>query len=334
MGKGSGVMDVYSTAYLKNRILHSDDLADFKNEILSLLQSERDAWKAKVAEIIAQNGYSKESFAKACQVSRPAVFKWCEGALPSSRNDYIRIGFAAHYTLDEMNTFLQRYGRYPALYAKSLEDSVYIYVLNSDDCPHTYDFCCETIVAIKEQMQSTSDDANAMYETTQMSDTLMKVQSVAELTEFIQSHAAGYRTAYAKFYAYVNAFLIANNINFAEGRDFSVQSLANAQEWTSSLRQSVSAIRQKKWFPLRRKVIALGLHLNMTAEQINEMLTLAQMEPLCAKNPVESAIIFAVEDADLNDMICCDGGTELCEHVKGILESLGVPDASALINDL
>lgn len=326
--------ELYSTNYINDQILHSDDLASFKAEILSLLKSEREAWSDKINGILAQNDYSKEAFAKLCGVSRPAVTKWCGGALPSGRDDYIRIGFAAHYSLDEMNVLLQRYGKYPALYAKSLEDSVYIYVLHSDDCPHTYEFCCETISEIKRRMESMDGDADAMYETAQMSDALMKVRSVAELTEFIQSHAAGYRSAYAKFYAYVNAFLFANNLSFADGKDYSVHSLASAQEWTSSLRQCVSAIRQKKWFPLRRKVIALGLHLNMTTEQINEMLKLAQMEPLCAKNPVESAIIFAVEDADLNDMICCDGGTELCEHVRGILEDIGIPDAELLINDL
>lgn len=327
-------MDIYNTKYLNERILHSDDLASFKDEILSILQAEREAWSAKIEDIIAQNGYTKESFAKLCEVSRPAVSKWCGGALPSSRDDYIRIGFAAHYTLDEMNAFLQRYGHYPALYAKSLEDSVYIFALNSENCPHTYDLCCDTIAAIKERIEDTNDDSDTSYETSEMSEALMKARSVAELREFIQSHAAGYRNAYAKFYAYVNAFLIANNISFADSRDYSVHSLANAQGWTSSLRQCVSAIRQKKWLPLRRKVIALGLHLNMTTEQINEMLKLAHMEPLCAKNPVESSIIYAVEDADLNDMICCDGGTELCEHVREILEELGIPDAKTLINDL
>lgn len=328
---GSGI---YSTSYLKDRILHSDDLEAFKAEILPALQTEREAWREKINGIITQNGYTKEAFAKLCRVSRPAVAKWCGGALPSSRDDYIRIGFAAHYTLDEMNAFLQRYGKYPALYAKSLEDSVYIFALHSEDCPHTYDFCCETIEAIKTRMESMEAGGSALYETAQMSEALLKVRSIAELTDFIETHAAEYQSAYEKFYAYVKAFLIANNLNFAENKDYSVHSLAEAQGWTSSLRQCVSAIRQKKWFPLRRKVIALGLHLNMTTEQISEMLRLAQMEPLCAKNPVEGAIIFAVEDADLNDMICCDGGMELCEHVRAVLKELGFPDAEALLNDL
>lgn len=324
----------YSTERLRDLVLQADNLDDFKLEILSLLPSEREAWKTEISDIITQSGLSKDAFAKLCGVSRTAVGKWCEGSIPSGRDDFIRIGFAARYDLEQMNSFLRRCGKYPALYSKSLEDSVYIYVLNSTNCPHTYSFCEDTITAIKARMETLDDSENAQYDTWQLSSELAQVNSIAELSNFIVSHAADYKNAYAKFYAYVNAFLIANNTSVVDGKVCSVNSLANAQNWTSSLRQSVSEIRNKKWFPLRRKVIALGLHLNMATEQINEMLGLAQMEPLCAKNPVESAILYAVEDADLNEMICCDGGMELCEHVHSVLNDLGIEGVEQLLNDL
>ena len=123
-------------------------------------------------------------------------------------------------------------------------------------------------------------------------------------------------------------------MDYVTNKAYSVDSLATAQNWSSSMCQCVSAIRQKKWFPLRRKIIALGLHLNMIVDQINEMLQLAQMEPLCAKNLVESAVVFAVDDAELNDLICCDGGTEFCNHVRMILKELDLSDAEKLLNDL
>ena len=63
--------------------------------------------------------------------------------------------------------------------------------------------------------------------------------------------------------------------------------MAQIQGWSSSLRQCVSAINQNKWYPTRNKVISLGLHLSMDHEQIDELLELAHMEPLCAKNARE-----------------------------------------------
>ena len=56
------------------------------------------------------------------------------------------------------------------------------------------------------------------------------------------------------------------------------------------------------------------------------------------KNPVEGAIIFAVMDADVSELIpdpeLRDASTDLCEHVRVVLEQLELPDAGELIQDL
>lgn len=328
------MLTTYNTRTLEEQVLHCDDVQSFKNDILFYLQSERDAWQEKINFIIKDNYKTKEEFAKLCHVSRTAVSKWCKGSFPNGRDDFIKIGFAAKYNLQEMNFFLQRYGKFPGLYAKSLEDSVYIFVLNSENYPRTYQFCEDIIVQIREIMKNAEDDSESLFDTVQLNNQLRTVESMEQLIAFIRRNASAFREPYKKFYAYVKAFIVANNCDIFNDKELNVNLLANIQGWTSSLRQCVSAIRQRKWFPLRRKVIALGLHLNMTVEQINEMLKLAQMETLCAKNPVESAIIFAVEEAELNDLIFCDGGSELCDYVKNILEELGIQDADKLLNDL
>ena len=323
-----------STEILREKLSHCDELEEFKKTFLPALKGESVAWKAKINEIIQANHYTKVQMANLCGVSGPAVGKWCNGALPSSREDFIRVGFAAHYNLSEMNFFLQRYGKYPALYAKSLEDSVYIFVLNSKALPHTYECCLKIISKIRNRISVSEDYNSTVRNTEQLKGELLQLETMEDLEKFVEGNASAYRTSYAKFYAYVNAFILANNMDYVTNKAYSVDSLATAQNWSSSMRQCVSAIRQKKWFPLRRKIIALGLHLNMIVDQINEMLQLAQMEPLCVKNLVESAIVFAVDDAELNDLICCDGGTELCNHVRMILKELDLSDAEKLLNDL
>lgn len=324
----------YSTKILREQLQHCDELETFKKTFRAALQSESAAWQEKIQEIITRNEYTKTELATLCGVSRTAVTKWCNGSLPSSRDDFIRVGFAAHFDLAEMNFFLQRYGKYPALYSRSLEDSVYIFVLNSRTLPHTYEVCHEIITRVKERMRSVEGSRSADFTTIMLNGQLMQLESVEQLESFVEKNASAFQEPYAKLYAYIKAFIAANNTDYVTNSVLSVDSLATAQNWSSSLRQCVSAIRQKKWFPLRRKIIALGLHLNMNTEQINEMLGLAQMESLCPKNLVESAIIFAVDDADLNDLICCDGGTELCDHVRMVLEELEIPDADKLLNDL
>lgn len=325
----------FATRDLEDQVLRCDNLSDFQREILPHLQDERIAWKEKINSIIAENHYTKDSFARLCEVTRPAVSKWCNGALPGGREHFIKIGFAAHYNLQEFNFFLQRYGKYPALYPKSLEDSVCIFILNSKTYPHTYQlytFILSKIESVMKNMQASSSSPS--YDTFTLGEELLKVQSEDELIEFIEQNASSYLQKYKKFYSYVQAFIVANNYDKISDKQYSIHSLANTQGWTSSMRQCVSAIRQRKWFPLRRKVIALGIHLNMTVEQVNQMLSFAQMETLCAKNPVEAAIIYTMNDAELNDQIFCDGGNDLCELARETLEALDIAGDDLLLNDL
>jgi len=326
-------LDNYNTRDLEGIISHYDEIEAFQ-KFLSHFPSESEAWKEKINQIIRDNHYTYAEIANLCGVSRTTVSKWCNGSIPNGRDTFIKIGFAAHYNLEEMNAFLQRFGKYPELYAKSQEDSVYIFVLNSSILPHTYSLCQEIISKIKDEMVGTEPNDSKYYNTQYLNDKLLDLKSTEELMAFVKENASSYKKSYSRLYAKIKAFIIANNRDPVTGKMYTIDSLAELQHWSSSLRQCVSKINKNKWFPMRRKVIALGLHLNMTVAQINDLLRLAQMETLCAKNPVESAIMFAVDDADLNDLICCDGGNELCDHVREILEKLDIPDAEELINDI
>lgn len=153
------------------------------------------------------------------------------------------------------------------------------------------------------------------------------------MMEFVQQKAAIYKNQYHKFYDYVELFIQKNLLSDATKED-NVHLLANSQQWSSSLRQCVSEISQKKWYPQRNKIISLGIHLNMDVEQINEMLGLAQMEELCAKIPFESAIIYALENAKLEDKIYCDGTDELCLYVKKVLEDLEFEGVEFFLEEL
>ena len=48
--------------------------------------------------------------------------------------------------------------------------------------------------------------------------------------------------------------------------------------------------------PKRAFLISIGIHLAMTRRQNNYMLKLAGMQPLCAKDRLESALIFYLEE--------------------------------------
>ena len=151
---------------------------------------------------------------------------------------------------------------------------------------------------------------------------------------FIADNTAIFSTAYHKFYAYVKMHIMANYQDFGG----SVFELAEGQGWSSSLRQCVSAIRQGKWYPTRNKIISLGLHLSMDHEQIDEMLELAHMETLCAKNAFESVIMFILDDASLNNMLDTESEEydpdELCRYAREVLEEFDLPEVDSFITEL
>lgn len=287
----------YETRFIREEIGRCEDLDELKARIFPLLQSQHELWMQKMQEILAESGLTKSAFAKRCRVSRVSVDKWCKGAIPKNRETFLRIGMAAEYDLEKMNQLLRRYGQYPELYSKSLEDCVCIYVLN-----HRFDMDCVDnresekgeeaygltaydyiLSQIKENMAADADMEIPDINTAQFAERLSQVEDADALTQFIYDNIATFSSAYQKFYAYVKMYVTINYQRYSS----SVANLAEGQGWSSSLRQCVSAIRQNKWYPTRNKIISLGLHLSMDHEQIDEMLTLAHMEPLCAKNLFE-----------------------------------------------
>ena len=322
------------TVYIKDEIAKCEDIEELEKKILPMIKTQQEQWAKKVNEIIAENHYTKSKFAELCGVSRVSVDKWCKGAVPKNRETFLKIGMAAGYDIERMNQLLQRYGRYPALYSKSLEDCICIFVLNHDYGIETVNKYQYILNRIKENI--IRDDAAEMenISTVKFDAKLSAVQDEDELEKFVTDNIAMFSFSYHKFYAYVKMCINANY----HGLSSSIFEMAQGQEWSSSLRHCVSAIRQNKWYPTRNKIISLGLHLSMDHEQIDEMLTLAHMEPLCAKNIFESVIMFILDDASLNNMLDTNSSEydpdELCRYAREVMEKLDLPEIGAFISEL
>lgn len=327
-------MGVYDTAVVSEQLSRCDDIEELKTRIIPMLQDQRSRWKEKIEEILKTSGHSCKDFASLCKVSEPAVRKWRKGSLPQSRDMFIRIGFAAGYDLAQMNSFLLRYGRCPQLYIKSLEDSVCMFVLNSSSLPHTYK-CYEDVLSyVKVQLEQESGTSQLAYNTMQMSAYFSNIKTMEELLTFAKSCTSTYAQTYHRLYDYVLEYMRSNSYDFAGNRYASVHSVISESAWSSSLRHCIYDIRNRKWFPLRQKLISLGLHLNMNLQELNEMLCLAKMEPLYSKNPVEATVIFALVEAELSDKIYRDGSNDLCLFVKDKLMQMDLQESEYLIDDL
>lgn len=315
------------TIYLNDEISRCETVEQLRQTILPLLKSQKSIWEEKIAEIFEETGYTKTRFAELCGVSRVSVDKWCKGALPKNRETFLRIALAANYDIENTNQLLQRYGRYPALYSKSLEDCICIFVINShfkeEEKIQKYQYILNRI---QEQITKSNSGETQDITTEKFEDRLLTMDTEDKLEQFIAENIAIFSMAYHKFYAYVKFYIEVNGLS------------SQVQFWPSSLRQCVYAIRQNKWYPTRNNIIILGLYLCMDHEQVDEMLQLAHMEPLCAKNIIESVLIFILEDASLNNLLdttCADFYRDaLSIFARRTMETLNLPELDSFISKL
>lgn len=325
------------TTQLNEILMNCDNIEDFKADILNHLQSQRKQWMNKIEEILESTGMSQADLARKCEVSRATVLKWIRGSVPQSRDMFIRIGLAAGYDLDQMNMFLMRYGRCPELYAKSLEDSIYMFVLNSKEIEHSY-AACKTVFervdcSIHPDKRKKKADVNSL-ETVLFTGYVLELSAIDELKQFINDNANVYLSSFGKFYNYVKAYVRDNNASYFENENVdSIHYLAETLEWSSSLQKAVYSIYQNEWFPRRDKVISLGVHLNMNLDEINEMLSLAKMEKLYVMNPMEGIIMYALMDAELNDCIY-QGTDELYQYVLQVFKDLQIDDPDLNLEEI
>jgi len=198
------------TECIRDEVGFCTDLESFKSEILPRLESQQVQWAKKFAEILEESGYTKTQFAKVCEVSRVSVNKWCKGSIPKNRETFLRIGMAADYDMEKMNQLLRRFGQYPGLYSKSLEDCVCIFVLNNYSGTEKLSKYQYILKKIKENIIRDEEAEVDNVSTAKFDAQVAVLQGEAELEQFITQNIAMFSFAYHKFYAYVKMNINAN----------------------------------------------------------------------------------------------------------------------------
>lgn len=322
------------TEIIKDEIARCEDVDELIERIFPMLESQEKQWSHKMCEIIKTSGLRQGEFAKRCGMSRVTVNNWCNGVIPKNRERFLRIGMAAGYGKEEMNQLLVRYGRYPKLYPKSLEDCVCIFVLGKEYGEETLKKYNYILNKIKENIIKDDTDGITNVDTEKFNEKLSDIKDEDELEKFISDNIATFSTTYHRFYTNVKMYIKTNYQKYGE----TFSELAAAQGWSSSLKQCVSEINQHKWYPTRNKIISLGLHLSMDHEMIDYMLEAAQMEPLCAKNIFESVIMFILDDASLNNILNTESEEfdpdELCRYARKVLNKIDLPQVKSFITEL
>lgn len=331
-----------NTEYYKNEILNCNDLDELRKRVLNNLTNQENMWKDKINDILNDFPGSDTKFSTLCGVSKMTVSKWRKGAVPRNRETFLRIGLVADYSVNEINNLLNRYGNYPGLYSKNITDCICIYSINNysgEEKIQKFNEIYDNIKGLVSNDHSFSDGP----ETTVFDEKLSNVRDLNSLELFVKENASVFATEYNRFNAYVK-MLIQENYIYNENNESnlavskSINEMAIAQGWSSSLITCVSEINQGKCFPERNMIISLGIHLSLTHEQIDNMLVLAHMEPLFSKNIFESVIMYILDSALNNNKLDIQSDyfdpDDLLIYANSVLNELNIEEVNCFISEL
>ena len=267
-------------------------------------------WKTFINNMVNIDGYSYRRFAQKCGMSHNTIASWCEkGLLPRSRNQFIQLGFGLQMSLDEMNEFLQRYGKYPKLYTKNIEDAIFIFALNQG---MTY----KAAMSLQSQFHLAMDNSlnaaardqapSGNYETIYLHTELLSLRDIKQFERFVSDNINAFISSYEKLISFIDAYIEINTLDLTdEDLQPSLNSFLHSKMKSPRLinhyNKMISRLRSRRIVPKRNALIVLGVYLDMSLSDVNQMLTMAGMEPLCAKDKVECIIIYAIENAILNN---------------------------------
>ncbi len=286
------------TELIHDRITRCEDIDELK-EILCRNSGIYQEWKRFIRSIAEVNSISYEKLGKLCYCSKNTAKRWClEGKLPQNRDAFIKIALGLGLNLEQTNDLLQRFGRYPKLYAKNIEDAVLIYVLSHPDFsrdPYEYFQELKRIILdyIKKDQPKSIKKKRDVEDTQFYHNEIIHQVSLKDFEAFINENIDIFHKSFTGLIQYIDLFIMSNNHNIHE--------FVKTKNLNPTFEKLLSILRNKGEVPNRTKLIALGVHLNMTLEQLNKMLEYAYMAPLCVKDKVECAVVYALENAHLNN---------------------------------
>ena len=283
----------FPTWQIRDDAERAEDLLDLR-EILTRYQASFTCWQRKLSQLIDESGLSYLRIAEASGISRNTLRRWCHlGGAPRSRNTYLRLGFGLSLSVEQTNNLLVRYGGYPALYARDLFDAICIFLLNRGPC--SYDTAESLYAQCVDGLCQTGDFLETVY----AADRLKKFSSYAEFQQFISAHGELFQNPHNKLREYLSVRLKACGYDPVAEESISLHRLFAMNRIPARFEKDVSCLMVHGIVPRRERLIALGVYLDMSVDDLDEMLQLADMEPLCAKNRLECILIYALQQISL-----------------------------------
>lgn len=260
-------------------------------------------WADKIQAMMREKKLTRRQLAADCCTSEPTVRSWLS-RIPPKRAGVIAIAMSLGCTAAETDLLLTRYAKFQKLYAKSMEDAVYLYLIEhcgkrsmADQSPYRlYGSLFQRCLELQRRALTAAPAAqtdgteSAAPRRAQMPTAVMRGQISDAATQdafdaFVNSHAADFHSQPQKLLDYLDKWLSGEALGYIL-----------ADQWDKDmLMQYVSRLRCGKDAPRRELLITLALKLRMPEENINEFLACAGFSELSPKDRLEGSVIFLLQ---------------------------------------
>lgn len=298
------------TLYIEKNIYHKESISD----LIEYIRQENDNflnWQFYINQQLQLRGCSYEKFGKMVGFSKNTIKSWCcNGTMPRSRDMFIRLAFGLKMNVEETNELLTKYGKYSALYAKDLYDAITIYIINQrvdnwDDERYCYDSLEKWKNKFEEIFKAHQVNPKYYYDpqTIGVYNDITGIADDSAFEEYILSNKEVFFSSYSGLICFIDDFI---QIRLSEKNDidetkYSWHKYVTEKGLDSSFEIMISRLKHDGLLPRREQLIALGIHLNMVANDINKMLSLANMKELYARDMAESLIMYLLRNAEIAD---------------------------------
>lgn len=269
------------------------------DDVLALLE-ERDGWsetwQSFFSGLLDASGLGYSRFASRSGLSKNTVRRWCrQGGAPKSRDSYIKVGFGAAMPPQAVSDMLSEYGGYCGLNPRDPFDACCIFCLQRQDRGElAYDYAAAEAL-YQRLIAGQLPDGPSSLTTTKLMAHLSAVDTETGFAAFLQTFGPELTGRKQKLERYLEEYITVHRLEAGRDGGGSLHSLG-LPPWAE---KQLSMLRRHGIVPRRRSLIALGLHLNMTLEELDVLLRYAGMDPLRVRDRLECGLIYALQQLAL-----------------------------------
>ena len=294
------------------QISRCEDIQEF-TDMYEEHKSQFGSWECFLAPYIKKSGYTKKEIAAFCGVNEKTGRNFLK-RIPSKRDNVIKLGMVFGMTREEIDYMLMHEARFHKLYPKSYEDAIWIHMIEHNGwekdvpIPVVYDAYQKRYQDLYKAYQK-RNDIQAPLET-QIA--LWKLKDTVEFDQAMKEIIPSITDGYRKLIDFIEQQMRKTDTCISK---FDFQNDKNSV--SQIYYREIKNIREEQKIPSRIFLIALGIHMNLNVEKINELLDYAGMMPLYSKDILECRLIFYLE----NLYLCHPSYFTLSEEVCNMMEA-------------